>query len=80
MKITKDEAYLLASALCAAKYGMCKTNAPRHEDAVSNMGALDAFQKKLEAFAIDKRRLGRTSVNFSEDIIGRVINKYKILK
>ena len=68
MRITKDEAYILACALDEAKYEMNNTvgspDFPVFE-------ALTKLQERLADFAKDERRVGRTSQNSYHDIIKR---------
>jgi hypothetical protein len=68
MRITKDEAYILASALDEAKYEM--NNAVGSSDA-SIFRALTKLQERLAEFAKDERRSGRKSQNSYHDIIKR---------
>jgi hypothetical protein len=68
MRITKDEAYILASALDEAKYEMntaiCSPDFPVFE-------ALTKLQERLAEFGKDERRNGRKSQNSYYDIIKR---------
>ena len=68
MRITKDEAYILASALEEAKYEM--NNAVGSSDALI-FRALTKLQERLAEFGKDERRNGRKSQNSYYDIIKR---------
>ena len=68
MRITKDEAYILACALEEAKYEM--NNAVGSSDA-SIFQALTKLQARLADFGKDERRTGRKSQNSYYDIIKR---------
>jgi hypothetical protein len=64
MKLTKDEARILASALEVAKFEFqtLPTGA---------FGKLEALENRLESFGKDKRRTGRTSQDDWSDLMRR---------
>jgi glycyl-tRNA synthetase beta subunit len=70
MKITKDEARILAAALEDAKYIM--TN----DRNLALINKLDQLQNKLEDFGKDKRRTGRTSQDDFTDCLKRYVNSF----
>ena len=72
MRITKDEAYILASALDEAKYEM--NNAVGSSD-FPVFEALTKLQERLAEFGKDERRMGRTSQNSYHDILKRYSNQ-----
>ena len=81
MRITKDEAYILACALDEAKYEM--NNTVGSPDS-SIFQALTKLQERLADFAKDERRVGRTSQNSYHDILKRyskqTLNQTKLWK
>ena len=66
MKISKDEARILAAALEEFKYH------PTNRKAFTQMGRL---QERLETEAKDQRRTGRTSMDDFSDCLQRFIDK-----
>ena len=68
MRITKDEAYILASALEEAKYEM---NNAIYSPEIPVYEALTKLQERLAEFGKDERRVGRTSQNSYHDILKR---------
>ena len=68
MRITKDEAYILASALEEAKYEM---NNAVYSPEIPVYEALTKLQERLAEFGNDGRRNGRKSQNSYYDIIKR---------
>lgn len=69
MKITKDEARILADALEGYKYSFSDSFSPEKSTKVYN--ALVKLQEKLEANGKDRRRVGRRSLDGFMDIIKR---------
>lgn len=73
MRLTKDEARILAEALDEAKYDI-------NDKAITHIpqlfGNLEMLQKKLEEFGKDKRRKGRTSMDDWHDLIKRFSKAY----
>ena len=81
MRITKDEAYILACALDEAKYEM---NSAVGSSNASIFQALTKLQERLADFGNDARRTGRKSQNSYYDIIKRyskqTLNQTKLWK
>lgn len=76
MKITKDEAIILAQAIGEQKY---EFNDNLYTDKAQRNRSIDAFtdlEKRLSDFGKDKRRQGRTSKNHFSDILKRLVHKY----
>ena len=69
MRLTKDEARILAEAMAEYKYKVVE-NAHYKELGVFNK--LHDLQYKLEMFGDDKRRNGRTSQDNFNDLIKRL--------
>jgi hypothetical protein len=70
MKLTKDEAAILARALELAKYEMAVEK--------GDLPALDIFEDKLREFGKDKRREGRTSLDSWADLMKRFKRKMRL--
>ena len=79
MKLTKDEASILAEAMEDYKYKVIND----YKD-FKDLGAfekLHVLQRRLESYGDDKRRHGRTSLNSFYDLIVRFCkNKLKTTK
>ena len=79
MKLTKDEASILAEAMEDYKYQVINN----YKD-FKDLGAfekLHVLQQRLESYGDDKRRKGRTSLNSFHDLIVRFCkNKLKTTK
>ena len=72
MRLTKDEASILAEAMEEYKYKVIND----YKDA-KDLGAfekLHVLQQRLEFYGDDKRRHGRTSFNSFHDLIVRFCN------
>lgn len=65
MKLTKDEARILASALDDAKYELADRSIP------NLYNKLEDLQNRLETAGKDHRRAGRTSMNDFSDCLKR---------
>jgi hypothetical protein len=70
MRLTKDEARILAEAMAEYKYKVVEGNTSYKELGVFNK--LHDLQNKLEMFGDDKRRNGRTSQDNFNDLIKRL--------
>ena len=71
MRLTKDEARILAEAMAEYKYKVVEN--PYYKE----LGVFDKLfdlQYKLEMFGDDKRRVGRTSQDNFNDLIKRIAN------
>jgi hypothetical protein len=71
MKLTKDEARILAGALCDTKYDFVDRIAEDKSDAVKKMQPLMLLECRLDAFGKDKRRVGRRSHDGFNDVLKR---------
>jgi hypothetical protein len=67
MKITKDEARILAASLNDFKY---RLNNENNIDGLFD--SLEKLELKLEKFGKDKRRTGRTSMDDFSDLLKRL--------
>jgi hypothetical protein len=72
MKLTKDEAYILACAIQDSKYNL--VDACQSTDS-NLMTALDDLEERLFELAKDQRRKGRKSQNSYTDILKRYSKK-----
>lgn len=72
MKITKDEATILAGAINIAKYEWKPFSSEENKDLFKTLTALE---ERLEIHGKDKRRQGRTSVNYWSDILKRYVKQ-----
>jgi hypothetical protein len=72
MKLSKDEARILAEAVRQQKYEMVKD---AFKKAPAIFKALKQLEDRLEEFGKDKRRQGRTSQNDWSDCLERYSNK-----
>ena len=70
MRLTKDEARILAEAMSEYKYKVVEKS-PYYKE-LGVFSKLFDLQKKLEMFGDDKRRNGRTSQNNFYDLIKRL--------
>jgi hypothetical protein len=70
MRLTKDEARILAQAMSDYKYKVVEGNNSYKELGVFNK--LYDLQYKLEMFGDDKRRNGRTTEDNFNDLIKRL--------
>ena len=68
MKLSKDEARILAEAVRQAKYEM----AEGYMNARKIVNMLQGLEDRLEEFGQDKRRQGRKSANDYNDLIKRL--------
>jgi hypothetical protein len=75
MRITKDEARILAEAMSDYKYKVVEGNTSYKELSVFNK--LYDLQYKLELFGDDKRRNGRTTEDNFHDLIVRFAKQNK---
>lgn len=75
MRLTKDEARILAQALNEYKYNVVNEFKEFKELGVFNK--LHDLQYKLETFGDDKRRYGRTSEDNLYDCFKRFVNQNK---
>ena len=75
MRLTKDEARILAQALNEYKYNVVNEFKEFKELGVFNK--LHDLQYKLEMFGDDKRRYGRTSEDNLYDCFKRFVNQNK---
>jgi hypothetical protein len=76
MRLTKDEARILAQALNEYKYNVVNEFNDFKELGVFNK--LHDLQHKLEMFGDDKRRYGRTSEDNLYDCFKRFVNQNKL--
>ena len=76
MRLTKDEARILAQALNEYKYNVVNEFKEFKELGVFNK--LHDLQYKLETFGDDKRRYGRTSEDNLYDCFKRFVNQNKL--
>jgi hypothetical protein len=67
MNITKDEARILSSALSNFKYDLKET-----QNIQNLFDKLTQLEEKLENYAKDKRRTGRTSQDSWTDLLKRI--------
>lgn len=74
MRITKDEATILAGAINVAKYEWKPFSS---DDNTDLFNTLTALENRLEVFGKDKRRQGRTSINYWADILKRYVKSKK---
>jgi len=70
MRLTKDEARILAEAMAEYKYKVVEKS-PFYKD-LGVFNKLFDLQYKLEMFGDDKRRNGRTSQDNFNDLIKRL--------
>jgi len=70
MRLTKDQARILAEAMAEYKYKVVEKSPFYKELGVFNK--LHDLQRKLEIFGDDKRRNGRTSQDNFNDLIKRL--------
>jgi len=70
MRLTKDEARILAEAMSEYKYKVVEKS-PYYKE-LGVFSKLFDLQHKLEMFGDDKRRNGRTSQNNFYDLIKRL--------
>ena len=78
MKINKDEARILSAAFETEKYRFIEMISVSKEDANAKMKALNSFQKRIDDYSADRRRVGRRSQNSFTDTLKRyckLINK-----
>jgi len=75
MRLTKDEARILAQALNEYKYNVVNEIKELKELGVFNK--LHDLQYKLEMFGDDKRRYGRTTKDSLIDCFKRFVNQNK---
>lgn len=75
MRITKDEARILAEAISEEKYNIVRNLDPKLT--IQVMNALQALEDKLTEYGQDARRNGRTSQNDFTDLLKRYSNKSK---
>ena len=75
MRLTKDEARILAQSLNEYKYNVVNEFKDFKELGVFNK--LHDLQYKLETFGDDKRRYGRTSQDSLYDCFKRFVNQNK---
>ncbi len=73
MKLTRDEAGLLADALYVAKYEFFQG----YRDIEGLHEAINDLEKRLREEGQDKRRTGRTSMDTSSDMLKRLVKKGK---
>lgn len=76
MRLTKDEARILAQSLNEYKYNVVNEFNDFKELGVFNK--LHDLQYKLEMFGDDKRRYGRTSEDNLYDCFKRFVNQNKL--
>jgi hypothetical protein len=77
MKITKDEARILAVALGDAKYRINDEYKGSSTNEQNNLfNALEDLENRLYNLSADMRRTGRTSLNWFSDCIKRFVNAY----
>jgi len=77
MKLTKDEARILAAALRDAKYEINDEFKGSSTDEQNNLfNALENLENRLLKFGADMRRTGRTSSNWFSDCVKRFIKTY----
>jgi hypothetical protein len=78
MKLTKDEARILAVALGESKYDfVSEMDKPK---ALETIIALNDLEKRLEDSGIDIRRGGRTSRDDWRDMLKRFVKKFNSKK
>lgn len=77
MKITKDEARILAAALGDGKFIILKDSYLNREENKRCFDALEKLEAKLDLFGKDSRRLGRTSQNTLTDTFKRYEKKIR---
>ena len=75
MRLTKDEARILAQALNEYKYNV--VNEFKEFKELGVFTKLHVLQQKLEMFGDDKRRYGRTSEDNLYDCFKRFVNQNK---
>ena len=71
MRLTKDEARILAEAMAEDKYKVVENT---HYKELGEFDKLFDLQYKLEMFGDDKRRNGRTTQDNFNDLIKRLAN------
>jgi hypothetical protein len=76
MKLTKDEARILAVALGEAKYDITNSHSHTKEQAHDHIDAFEDLQKRLDEFSKDYRRTGRRSRDEFSDCVKRFLNAY----
>ena len=74
MKLTKDEARILASVLEDGMYDLGKVM-PSRSSAQQLISQLSVLHSRLESHGDDKRRKGRTSINDFSDLLERFSTK-----
>lgn len=70
MRITKDEALILAAALDDYKFDFSEL-LPDRSQRLKAMQVLESLQTRLERNGKDKRRQGRSSMNSFTDVLRR---------
>lgn len=79
MKLTKDEARILAAILEDGKHTFNDSlNEYDRDKSIGNIRMIQKLQDKLEVAGTDERRFGRTSQNRLSDTIQRLKNKYHL--
>jgi hypothetical protein len=73
MKLTKDQARILAAALKVAKYDFSESCRSK-EECLQTFNKLSELEDRLHGHGDDKRRKGRTSQNDWNDLLKRFIN------
>lgn len=73
MKLTKDEARILAAALEDAKFILYDKVRPNEKEPLAN--AMESLQARLTEAGNDQRRVGRTSQDDFTDMLRRYILK-----
>ncbi|MBE2188444.1 MAG: hypothetical protein IAE98_03170 [Candidatus Kapabacteria bacterium] len=76
MKITKDEAIILAQAIGEQKYEFNDSLSTDKAQRNLSIGAFTDLEKRLSDYGKDKRRQGRTSKNHFSDILKRFVAKH----
>lgn len=74
MKLTKDEARILAHCLLTEKHNLTHRVSATHENALKAIGYFTELENKLWNFSVDKRRQGRRSHNDFDDLLKRFCN------
>lgn len=74
MRITKDEARILAYGLCEVKHEIVEgLHYDEKKDALAAINKLQELEDKLDCFSKDRRRSGRRTQNGFYDTIRRYI-------
>jgi hypothetical protein len=76
MRLTKDEARILAQALRMSKSKLANQDTPEHTKDLGIPKALNVLEERLEKAGHDERRQGRTSIDDWDALLQRYGKPY----